>query len=95
MSAPYRRMEFTATSGNKCSLRVFPPNGIRLVVDASWKDPPRDADMAECDAWLPSALDRVLVTRIGGTFSTRIEDQDEREALIESLLDPASDPGRN
>jgi hypothetical protein len=96
LTAPYRRLEFTASSGNKCHLKVFPPKGIRLVVDAAWDEECSEADVAECNAWFPQVAQKLIPGRvIAVTLSTVIEDPDEREAVITAVLSEPANPEMN
>lgn len=79
MSAPYKRMEFTASSGNICCLKVYAPVNKRRVVDAEWDHQSSPADRRECDEWFSVAAGSSVHRSI------YIEDSDEAKTLIAAM----------
>ena len=89
MSAPYKRFDFTARSGNVCRLRLFPPVEDRLVVDCAWEHISSGDDVRECNEWAIPKLQQYCESigrHVVGAMSTKIEDADDREAVIASML---------
>jgi hypothetical protein len=83
---PYKKAEFTATSGNHADIKIYRRGNI-APMDISWENSPTEADMRESEEWLQANHETLFPgTLYAGMLSRRIEDPVQRAAAIDNLL---------
>jgi hypothetical protein len=96
MSArPYVVMEFTASSGNHCRMKVYKSDTLRPVIDVTWDDPQSDTDMNEADGFFAREISKQHPGIPVKTISLDIPDDQVRHDLITAQLRRTETPWNN